>query len=109
MKETLANHGSIENYLLTSKLHFPTYSPTDTPSVFLLPNDFPYAIEEGICHLLIWSQTPLENAHIEDILENSYGKELWEWVYWVNPPEIQSVRRLPHVHVFLRQRLYGCM
>ncbi|KAG0180777.1 hypothetical protein DFQ28_002622 [Apophysomyces sp. BC1034] len=102
-EETLDQYGSIETYLLKEKLHFPK-EHTPQPPVILLPNDFPYAVEPGISHLLMWSQTALHKDYVEEILLSRYGKD-YEWVFWVNPVEIQSVRRLPHVHIFLRGRL----
>lgn len=104
MKDTLSTYGSIESYLLSTKLNFKPNADEHRPPVIILPNDFPYSVAEGISHILLWSQVPLAHDHIEDILETNYGHELYEWVYFVNPPEIQSVRKLPHVHVFMRQR-----
>ncbi|KAI8339114.1 hypothetical protein BC941DRAFT_422118 [Chlamydoabsidia padenii] len=105
IKETLATYGTIENYLLSTKLKFPPPSSSnDPPAVIILPNDFPYSVEDGIKHILIWSQVPLDPDYVEQILKEHYDMATWEWVYWVNPPEIQSVKKLPHVHVFLRQR-----
>ncbi|CAO3638881.1 unnamed protein product [Mucor fragilis] len=104
MKDTLNKYGSIENYLLSTKLHFKPIEDKNRPPVIILPNDFPYSVEEGIKHILIWSQLPLSPSYIEEILETNYGSKTYEWVYFVNPPEIQSVRKLPHVHVFMRQR-----
>lgn len=104
MKDTLAKYGTIENYLLSTKLHFKPITDTTRPPVIILPNDFPYSVEEGISHILLWSQIPLSRDYIEDILESKYGHKEYEWVYFVNPPEIQSVRKLPHVHVFMRRR-----
>ncbi|KAL0087993.1 hypothetical protein J3Q64DRAFT_1621695, partial [Phycomyces blakesleeanus] len=98
----LSRYGTIENYLLSTKLHFPSDEPADHPATIILPNDFPYDVQEGISHILIWSRLPLTRSQIQQILEEKYGQESWEWVFWVNPPEIQSVRKLPHVHVFLR-------
>jgi hypothetical protein len=104
MKDTLHQYGSIETYLLKTKLHFKPIEDPSTPPVIILPNDFPYAVEPSIQHILLWSQLPLSRSYIEDILETNFGSQCYEWVYWVNPPEIQSVRKLPHVHVFLRQK-----
>ncbi|KAI9006683.1 hypothetical protein CLU79DRAFT_892147 [Phycomyces nitens] len=104
IKNTLSKYGTIENYLLSTKLHFPPSSTGECPSVVILPNDFPYYTQQGILHILIWSKSPLSRSCTQMILEEQYGKG-WEWVYWVNPPEIQSVRKLPHVHVFLRRLL----
>lgn len=105
MKDTLNKYGSIENYLLSTKLHFKPIEDKSRPPVIILPNDFPYSVEEGIKHILLWSQIPLSQSYIEEILEANYGSKTYEWVYFVNPPEIQSVRKLPHVHVFMRQRM----
>jgi hypothetical protein len=107
MKNTLDTYGTIEKYLLETKLHFPSPAPTTDckrPPVIILPNDFPYSVTPDTRHILLWSQIPLSRDYIEDILEKNYGKENYEWVFWVNPPEIQSVRKLPHVHVFMRAR-----
>ncbi|KAI8971414.1 hypothetical protein BDF20DRAFT_884403 [Mycotypha africana] len=103
-KDTLAQYGSLENYLLTNKLEFGTMKDAQRPPVIILPNDFPYSVEADIDHILLWSQVPLSRTYIEDILENNYGSDKYEWVYWVNPPEIQSVKKLPHVHVFMHPK-----
>lgn len=105
MKDTLNTYGSIENYLLSTKLHFKPIEDKSRPPVIILANDFPYSVEKGIEHILLWSQIPLSRDYIEDILESNYGSKSYQWVYFVNPPEIQSVRKLPHVHVFMRQRI----
>ncbi|GAA5815160.1 hypothetical protein MFLAVUS_008666 [Mucor flavus] len=105
MKDTLQKYGTIENYLLSSKLNFKPITDESRPPVIILPNDFPYSVAEGIYHILLWSQIPLSRDYIEDILESNYGHKEYEWVYFVNPPEIQSVRKLPHVHVFMRRRV----
>ncbi|KAI8089214.1 uncharacterized protein BX664DRAFT_296778 [Halteromyces radiatus] len=102
----VTKYGTIENYLLTTKLKFPPSSSesSESPSVIILPNDFPYSVEKGIDHILVWSQVPLKPDYVEHVLQNNYDQTKWEWVYFVNPPEIQSVKKLPHVHVFLRRR-----
>ncbi|ORY91827.1 hypothetical protein BCR43DRAFT_497346 [Syncephalastrum racemosum] len=109
--ETLEKYGTIENYLLSEKLQPLARQQEDTagkdadrPRVLVLPNDFPYSTAPGIEHHLIWSQTPLKEDYVRDILESHFGSSKWEWVYFVNPVETQSIRRLPHVHVFMRPR-----
>ncbi|KAI9496282.1 hypothetical protein BDB00DRAFT_809787 [Zychaea mexicana] len=103
---TLSKYKDIEDFLLSEKLHFPTEEPADPtrPHYIVLPNDFPYSTEPGTKHVLIWSQKPLSEPYVREILESHYGSNNWEWVYFVNPPETQSVKRLPHVHVFMRPR-----
>ncbi|CEI89785.1 hypothetical protein RMCBS344292_04133 [Rhizopus microsporus] len=98
--DTLVKYGSIENFLVKEKLHFP-----DTePSYLVLPNDFPYSTEPGVEHVLVWSKQSLSAEFIESVLEERYGSSVWEWIYFVNPPEYQSIRCLPHAHVFMRRR-----
>ncbi|KAI9478782.1 MAG: hypothetical protein EXX96DRAFT_572269 [Benjaminiella poitrasii] len=100
-KDTVDKYGSVENYLLKEKIHFP---PSSELGILILPNDFPYSVDPGIEHILIWSKEPLASDVVESILEKKYGSSIWEWVYFVNPPEWQSIPRLPHVHVFMRKR-----
>lgn len=107
--ETLEKHGTIENFLLNEKLRPLIQQETeekdaDRPPVLVLKNDFPYSTAPGIEHHLIWSKTPLKEDYVKDILESHFGSSKWEWVYFVNPVETQSIRRLPHVHVFMRPR-----
>ncbi|SAL97069.1 hypothetical protein [Absidia glauca] len=102
IKETLDTYGTIEHYLLSTKLK--PFTTSNPPTVIVLPNDFPYSVEKGIQHVLIWSQEPLAPTFVDTVLGEQYDPGVWEWVYWVNPPEIQSVKKLPHVHVFLRKR-----
>ncbi|KAI7900765.1 uncharacterized protein BX663DRAFT_476262 [Cokeromyces recurvatus] len=97
---TINKYGSVENYLLKEKIHFSSDS-----NFLILPNDFPYSIDPGIEHVLIWSKEPLAADFVESLLEKNYGSSVWEWVYFVNPPELQSIPRLPHVHVFMRKRI----
>lgn len=94
----MAEYGSVENYLIKEKVHFPEGS-----NILILKNDFPYSTEPGIEHILIWSKSPLQSAVVQDILNENFDNKEWEWTYFVNPPELQSVKRLPHVHVFMRK------
>ncbi|KAI8073472.1 uncharacterized protein B0P05DRAFT_580243 [Gilbertella persicaria] len=96
----VSKYGTIENYLMKEKLVF----PEQPPAILILPNDFPYSVDPGIEHILIWSKEPLEADFVESLLEKHYGSHVWEWVYFVNPPALQSVRKLPHVHVFMRKK-----
>ncbi|KAI8967119.1 hypothetical protein BDF20DRAFT_902672 [Mycotypha africana] len=112
IKNTLKKYGTLENFLLKEKIHFPAEDidmddhdkQNRSPAILILPNDFPYSVEPGIEHILIWSKVPLSADFVESVLEEKYGSSKWEWIYFVNPPETQSVRRLPHVHVFMRSR-----
>ncbi|CEP17432.1 hypothetical protein [Parasitella parasitica] len=101
--DTLVKYGTVENFLLKEKLHWPKDDPKP---ILVLPNDFPYSVDPGIEHVLIWSKEPLvDKTFIESLLDERYGATVWEWVYFVNPPELQSIPTLPHMHVFMRKRI----
>ncbi|KAL9546331.1 hypothetical protein MBANPS3_006718 [Mucor bainieri] len=101
IQETLQTYGSVENFLLKEKLIWPKDDPKP---ILVLPNDFPYSVDPGIEHVLIWSKAPLAADFVESVLDERFGARIWEWIYFVNPPEWQSVPTLPHVHVFMRKR-----
>ncbi|CAO3686566.1 unnamed protein product [Rhizopus stolonifer] len=94
--ETIEEYGNIENYMTQKKLLF------GQKDYLILGNDFPYSVTPGIEHVLVWSKRPLASDFVESLLNEKYGS-CWEWTFFVNPPELQSIRRLPHVHVFMRK------
>ncbi|KAI9255980.1 hypothetical protein BY458DRAFT_589109 [Sporodiniella umbellata] len=96
IQKTLAVYGSIESYMIQERVKFPA-----DQDYLILPNDFPYSVTPGIRHLLIWSRKPLEKPWVESLLAANF--QGWETTFFVNPPELQSIRRLPHVHVFMRK------
>ncbi|KAI7872056.1 hypothetical protein BDF14DRAFT_1755823 [Spinellus fusiger] len=100
MEKILEKYKTIENYLLAEKLNFGSLPAHQ--HVIVLANEFPYSVEPGIQHILLWSQAPLKTVHVQNLLEEQFKSTVWDWVYFVNPPETQSVRGLPHVHVFMR-------
>ncbi|KAI8883550.1 hypothetical protein K501DRAFT_333247 [Backusella circina FSU 941] len=105
--ETIEQYGSVTNYLKKEKVIFPPDTDVDEkgrPITLILPNDFPYSVDPGITHVLIWSKVPLLKQHVESLLDERYGSSIYEWSYFVNPPEVQSIPSMPHVHVFMRKR-----
>ena len=62
-------------------------------------NEFPYDVE-GASHYLIWSVTPLSDERIRDIAgRRAAGKE---FVTFVNPDHLRSVKDLWHAHVLIK-------
>jgi len=74
-------------------------------SVRLEPNHFPYDLEPGIAHLVLWSVIPLSEGQmhrkIKDQLKRMYKSEV-EYIAFVNFVEDQTIRDLWHAHVFAR-------
>lgn len=89
----------------------------DKHDVRILYNDFSYAVEDGIDHVVVWSKTPSPKADdgyisnaakalIEHYVVETFIKELGmkkEDILWFrNTTALQSIRALEHFHVLLR-------
>lgn len=63
-------------------------------------NTFPYYVQEGISHKLLWSIKDLNDKEIREYL----GKELFglEYVYFRNPEHLRSIPDIFHIHVFIK-------
>jgi len=93
----------------TSKTYkFRAHPPTDNSSskIILIPNDFPYYVEENIVHYVLWkAKTPITEQEINDarkILETNTGINAIEILHWVNPLNLKSVPEIDHVHFLCR-------
>ncbi|ELR13372.1 uncharacterized protein ACA1_241600 [Acanthamoeba castellanii str. Neff] len=60
-------------------------------------NDFPYALEADISHFLLWSLQPLPPQQLEQLIQQHVAPDE-EFVYFVNPPALQSVQNVFHAH-----------
>lgn len=63
-------------------------------------NDFPYALEADISHFLLWSLQPLPPQQLEQLIQQHVVPDE-EFVYFVNPPALQSVQNVFHAHVLV--------
>lgn len=126
--ETKAQYGSMINYILANRLPREWGSPPFKPEsnvpfeneadYKVLLNDWPYGLEEGITHIVVWSRTLIETEsergdlteesrrvlgdfvkrRFVDDLEDGEDRVLW-FKNWV---ALQSVRALEHIHVLVR-------
>jgi hypothetical protein len=121
-KETLAKikeeYQSISDFILHSKFKIPlvegtvnggsvkkrVVTPTkeDLEKIIFEVNDFPYAKEDDVSQHLIWSMKPLSEERIISILNDKLPNS--EYVYFINPPHLRSIREVYHVHVFSRKK-----
>ncbi|KAI5459936.1 hypothetical protein BGZ63DRAFT_415377 [Mariannaea sp. PMI_226] len=126
--ETKAQYGSMTNYLLTHRLPqawgTPPFTPAslipfeDTSDFKVLINDWPYGLEPGIRHIVVWLRTPIptdaktgdmvpeSRALCEDFVKkyfvDSLGPGGEKQVLWFkNWVALQSVRALEHIHVLV--------
>ncbi|EFQ25039.1 hypothetical protein CGRA01v4_06653 [Colletotrichum graminicola] len=127
--ETKAEYGSMTQYLLANRLPKSWGPPPFTPKSLIpfedpsdyrvLANDWPYGLDAGITHLVVWSRTIIatdpdtgdmtpESRHsvqefIDRYFVDSLGEGGAERVVWFkNWVALQSVRALEHIHVLVR-------
>jgi hypothetical protein len=71
----------------------------NSEKMVLVPNDFPYSMQPGIIHYILWKRTKIAPTDIEvatDELKKQLSAE--DIVYWVNPPNLKSLPEIDHVH-----------
>lgn len=128
-RDAKAQYGSITAFILAHRLPKawgqPPFTPASTipfadPSDYkILINDWPYGLEPGIIHLVVWSRTlipttpekgdltPESRALITDFVQRQFidplGPGGQEKVLWFkNWVSLQSVRALEHFHVMVQ-------
>ena len=75
------------------------------PRISLTKNDYPYYLEDPIEHWILWKLGA--SCSESDILEakKTLGGEKMEFLHWVNPPRLQSLPGIDHVHILCRPSL----
>lgn len=128
-REIKAEYGSMTSYILANRLPAewgqPPFKPNSSvpladPSDYkVLINDWPYALESGATHLVVWTRTPIatdamkgdltpaSRALVENFVQRHFIDPLGpggdEKVLWFkNWVALQSVRSLEHFHVIVR-------
>ncbi|KAK9455381.1 hypothetical protein V1511DRAFT_458922 [Dipodascopsis uninucleata] len=129
-------YGSVVNYVIKMKLQWTSEDLEEAKSYTqilsnrdlykILLNDFPYGLEKGIIHVVVWSKiripdhkldsangmsretvTDEARALIEDFLEANFVKQLGmsrEDILWFkNWAVLMSIRDIDHFHVLLRR------
>jgi hypothetical protein len=69
------------------------------------PNDFPYDFEAGVKHYCLWCTVPLSRNTIIYEIALKFCPDEYDYLFFINPPSLQSIRNLWHCHVMVRQRL----
>ncbi|OAL38964.1 hypothetical protein AYO20_01715 [Fonsecaea nubica] len=125
LKET---YGSVLLYIQQHRVHWPTISrsgdpPFSNPSDYkILYNDWPYFVEQGIQHLVVWTKFPIDEVEetgevtpeakmqIEEFIKRTFcevkGGERIEReriVWFKNWKSLKSVHALEHFHIMLYQ------
>ncbi|KAK2050834.1 hypothetical protein LZ31DRAFT_7500 [Colletotrichum somersetense] len=127
--ETKAEYGSMTQYILANRLPkqwgAPPFKPKslvpfEDPSDYrVLANDWPYGLDAGIAHIVVWSRTIIPTdpdtgdmtsesrrtvqEFVDRYFVDSLGEGGAERVVWFkNWVALQSVRTLEHIHVLVR-------
>ncbi|ODV89734.1 hypothetical protein CANCADRAFT_58588 [Tortispora caseinolytica NRRL Y-17796] len=90
----------------------------DPADVKILPNDFPYAIDPSITHLVVWTKTKIPyvssngditdegrskiDAYVHQTFVSALNKDPKDVLWFRNWSALQSVKAIPHFHVLLR-------
>ncbi|KAJ3070708.1 hypothetical protein HDU98_006255 [Podochytrium sp. JEL0797] len=69
----------------------------------LCVNKFPYAVQDGIEHLVFWTfgESEMESTRVEAVLEGQLAGR--EFVWFVNEPSRKTVPGIHHAHVFVNK------
>lgn len=111
-QELKQNWASIYDFILFSKFGFdrvlvdsrwhsqPRLSELTLVHKSLWLNDFPYYVQDGILHYVLWKT--LEDVTEEEIQEARNKlidtKNAIEIIHWINPPHLKSLPEIDHVH-----------
>ena len=70
---------------------------------FFVKNDFPYNLDPGIEHYLLWSDRVMLDEEVEAYLRSDpVARQSSSCLTFVNPAELQSIPEVHHVHVLLK-------
>lgn len=114
----IKDYGSIMTFMLSQRLHWASLTPagppfTDSSDIKILYNDWPYGIDADIVHLVVWTKfeleddletglsTPESRAQIEAYVQETFGREAKDVVWFKNWRSLKSVAALEHFHVML--------
>lgn len=103
---------SIIDYILCTKFNFgkqledslwqacPQLNDTSEVRKVLVPNDFPYYTASNIVHYILWkTKMDINHQEIVDAREELFDLlEAIDILHWVNPPNVQSLPEIDHVH-----------
>ena len=120
-RDLLSKWKSMLDYILCSKFpdHFQKQCDGDgkfeaVPSIeeatqgetsfALVPNDFPYYIDDHVCHHVYWKLGGrIADQEIEDTIRK-LAPNSQDVLYWVNPVRLQSIPELDHVHFLVNKK-----
>lgn len=86
----------------------PTTTALDLPQLSLLPNEFPYFVQEPIQHWVLWKlggDCSVDNvAWAQQELHQRVqktGSGICDMMHWINPLHLKSIPEVDHVHILV--------
>jgi hypothetical protein len=79
------------------------------PMMVLLPNDFPYFVESGIEHWVLWklqcniTQDDVDHA-VQELKDKYHHGDEIETIWWENPQALKSLPDIDHIHILVRRK-----
>mmetsp|Transcript_4300 Transcript_4300/g.12328 ORF Transcript_4300/g.12328 Transcript_4300/m.12328 type:complete len:209 (-) Transcript_4300:3099-3725(-) len=102
---SVAPNANDEEDLEKKWIAHPCLKDVQTPKTILVKNDFPYSVEDNIVHYVLWKiKEPITQQEILDAREELQSDKIkaLEILQWVNPPSLQSIPDIDHVHFLCR-------
>ncbi|KAJ2519672.1 hypothetical protein H4217_002544 [Coemansia sp. RSA 1939] len=110
MDQIRKKHGSIVAFMQTVKLA--EFLADPVAQHLMIPNDYPYALPKDTMHYILWSKPSLTPGTVpatdvrtlfESRLDKTLGANRYEWVWFVNPPHLQSIPEVVHGHLIVKK------
>lgn len=67
----------------------------------ILENSFPYSLERGILHKVVWSVEDMSRDQVVEFARKEYPENLFDIVIFVNPNSMKSITKPYHMQVFV--------
>ena len=76
--------------------------PKFKDQLYILENDFPYNLVDGLKHYCLWKigEVPITETEIHTAIA-SINSNNYEYEYYINPPHLKSIHDLEHAHIIV--------
>ena len=87
---------------MTALDNIKTIVPNNT--ITIIPNDFPYNTEKNVLHYVVWCRNvvPTKQEIVSEIEKFALHNDFEDFIFFQNPPSLQSIPELLHYHLFLK-------
>lgn len=119
-EQLLEHYETIYDHILHTKFQFETWldkksnklkavPPRDAKSkISLVKNDYPYFVEPGIEHWVLWKlYAEISKADVDEAIRELQARhgDIMETIWWENPPALKSLPDINHIHILAKREL----